>query len=182
MHGDTGLLAQIEQLIERGIESHVLTADVADIAPAPGGCRSRQIEQFGVVRIDAGVIFEPAGKAERACLDVIGKELLHADDFGRRGDALVVFAHDCSAQISVAGIGRDIDRGRPCGILRCDFGKGTVAAAILANHDGGHALCQQRRHAPVGIASDIVVAVRIDEAWGEGEPARRDHRLALARL
>ena len=167
--------ADRDQLVERRPELAVLAADVADVAAARRAGHLRKLEHLARSREDAGVVLEAGRQTNGAGSHLLAQQPLHAIDFAVRRDPLEVVAHHAASERAVSGIGGDVDRRRlriePCE----ERGERQLRLAVLADHDGRDALADRRKRVPAIEDAAVVMAVRVDEAWGKREPARVDH-------
>ncbi len=183
LHRDLRLAADSHDLVERGPELAVLAADVADVTATVACGFLREIDDLLARRIDARIVFQAGGEAERASLHAVFHAQAHLLEFFRRRVApVVVLAHRVDAQVSVPDEGRDVDRDRrlfhPLEQLAHRVGHGTV----LARDDRRHALAHDRRRVAHLEQALLVVAVHVDEAGRERETLRVDDGLAAFRL
>ena len=178
LHRHPGLPADVQKLVQGRVEAHVLAAHVADVAPPRGGGDGSKLQHLLVGGVDAGVVFEAGRQTERPRRHVPGQEVPHAADLVRGRGALVVRTHDRGAEGPVAGVARDIHADRGSCQRRRGLGEAAHAAeAVIADHEGGHPLGEQRRHVPRGEPVAVEVAVGVDEARGEDEAAGVHHLL-----
>ena len=180
---DLRLAADAHELVDRGPEVAVLAADVADVAAAVARRFLRELDDLLARRVDARVVLEAGGEAERARFHAVLHAQAHLLEFLRgRVAPVVVLAHRVHAQVPVPDEGRDVDRDRrlldPVEQLAHRVGH----RAILPRDDGRDALAHDRRRVGHVEQAFFVVAVHVDEAGREHEAPGVDDDLAALRL
>ena len=97
---------------EQGVEGFVgFVADVSAVEAAMFGGGAGHCDEFGGVAVAADIVFEAARKTDGAFVHGLPGELSHFFDFGLRGDAFEVLAHDLFANGGVSGENSDVESG-----------------------------------------------------------------------
>lgn len=147
------------------------------------GHRASEPRQFRGAGVHAGHVFQARGHAEGACIEVRAEQFAHPRDAGGVGVAPVIGDAGLPAQRAVAGKRRHVDV-RPCALDRVEpatqsAGSGAGrAAAVLAQHHGGHAHGEE---AGVRGFQRISMHVQVDEARCQYPAAAVDHPCAAWR-
>ena len=181
LHADLCLATDGGGLVLGLIQRHVLAAHMAGVDAAGSRSHLGQRHQFGGVRVDARIVFQPAREAQRAGFHVGAKQCLHALHLGGRGDAAVVGAQHRLAHRAVPCEGREVDRGGGFFPHGEPVAEGEFRTAVHADDGSGDALRYRRAGFKVRLESALVVTVCIDEARRQHQTLRLHHRVARAR-
>ena len=124
LHRDLRLAADAQDLVDRLPEVAVLAADVADVAAAVAAATFARSTTSGARGVDAGVVLEAGGEAERARLHARARRSARICSTSAGGRlAAEVLAHHVAAERAVADVGGDVDRGRRLSEAREEVGQ-----------------------------------------------------------
>ncbi len=197
--GQSALAADADGLRHRVEQRRPLAADVARVEAAPARGAAGDADDLLGGRVGAGGVDQAGGEAVRAVGHRLVHHALHVRLLGRGGRAARE-AHGGQAQRAVADELRHVERDALPLVARevlADrlprevHARGQVEGealhlgaelirdrgggeAAVADHLGGDALADLRLGAPVVPEAPVGVRVHVDEAGGDGAPARVD--------
>ena len=165
----TGLPADQYGLLDRIPQVTIFAPHVADVAATDARRLARQRDDLLRLRVNARVVLEARGEAERAGLQLPAEQNPHQAGFRHGGCPAVVVSEHFGAEPTVAHVRRHVDRYRGALQPPEEIGERESRPPVLAHHDGRDALADRRSR--LGTLEDppIVMAVRIDEARRQHE-------------
>ena len=179
---DLGFPADADDLVDGLEERAILAPHVADVASADPGGDARERDELLGLGVDPRIVLETAREPQRAGFEILPQQLGHLLDLGFGRRTAVVVTHDRAAEAAVARVRRDVHRGRRGADLGIERGEREPGAPVLTHDDRRDPLAHDRRRLPCREKAAVVMAVCVDEARREHEPAPLDHAVARGRL